>query len=248
MRVLWAVSEASKARDKGIDPPYCGHTLFSDVYYPVGRKHPFLLIACGLSRFCVSDPLREMGTGDISDGFAHLWFIYYGRRQVIIIDRGPGYVGAAWHRFCDVWGITHVAVATHASHSDGMVGRHVDLIKEVYRVSKRVTPTTPLESATHQVILARNMVPLQFANFDQLEHESELPLRAQQKNIRQLLTLRNHLPVREARRIISVCVNRRRRSFSQRAIEMGDFADAFSPVRIFGPADSLSQVYYRPNQ
>ena len=102
-------------------PPYCGHTLFSDIFYPVDQKHPYLLITCGLSRYCVAKPMIRITPLAIIDKILVWWFAYYGRCRFLITDRGPGYVGSQWHMFCETWGVTHTMVSTMASHSNGMV-------------------------------------------------------------------------------------------------------------------------------
>ena len=146
-------------------PEFCGHTLFIDAFYPVEgsrgikQSKPFLIITCGISRILLCKPLPRLLPDVIIDIIVEGLFSLYGRCYVIISDKGPGFVGPQWGEFCNIYGVAHIGVAAVASHSNGMVGRQVGILKEGYRVCKEIHPLRNGGKVLRRVRLARNIAP-----------------------------------------------------------------------------------------
>ena len=158
-------SHAERPIAKSYVPLMSGHTLFADIFPPLevsGRfkKNPYLMITCGLSRFCVCRPLKRMLPGVVIEAIVQWRFQYFGRCSVLISDKGPGFVGPQWGEFRQAYQIAHIGVPTLAAHSNGLVERKIGLLKEGYRVCKERYPNWGDADILRHVAVARNLMPL----------------------------------------------------------------------------------------
>ena len=242
-------------------PSFCGHTLFVDVFFPIEegnrgkQQNPFLLITCGLSRFCVCRALKRLLPQHVIGGIVDWWFFYYGRCRVIVSDKGPGFVGPQWGVFCQTYGLVHVGVATLASHSNGMVERQIGLIKEGIRSCREMTQMWTAEKIIQHVVLARNIVPLLSTGISPLAAMSgrndllaalddtpaklppnltidseDMQIAPGYAQLLQIVELRNQLAMFEANRVVSTCSGRRLRTGSKEVFSVGDVVEVFFPT------------------
>lgn len=127
----------SRPMIQGYIPPFAGHSLCMDVFYPLpqelqgARKHPspFLLIARTLSRFVVIRPIRNFLPCTAGEELVAGWFMYYGEAPKLLCDKGPGFIGPFWALFCSTWSCVMLHIPTDASHANGLIERQVDLVK-----------------------------------------------------------------------------------------------------------------------
>ena len=126
-------------------PQFCGHTVCSDVFYPLGevgreQSKPHVLFSCALSRSLAEKPIRGISPECGSSAFSTFRIMVFGRCRLFLTDKGPGYTGGFMESFFESWSIWHVTVLMSASHSNGLIERHVRLVKEGLKNSRRSDP------------------------------------------------------------------------------------------------------------
>ena len=238
-------------------PEFAGHTVCSDIFYPLGedaQKNPYALFVCALSRFTVAKPLKSITPKEVTACFLTNWVSYFGRCHVFLSDRGPGYTGSVWEDFADAYAIVHVTVPVQASHSNGLVERQVSLIKEGFKCARERDTSSSNAKLVERVVLARNLVPSiatnippmmamcgrsdlftsmeQTPQFDASEtphNHRESEMIAAQRNITELFAIRNLLIGIEAAKIVKVSNNRRCRANAWNIPNAGDAVDIYRP-------------------
>ena len=241
-------------------PPYCGHTLFADICYPTTpmivkkQQCPYLILVCGLSRFCVCRQVEKIPPSVILNAIIDFWFSFFGRCQVLISDKGPGFVGEEWAQFCSTYNVVHVGVPTMASHSNGLVERQVSMVKEGYRICRQSHQGWSDTEIMRVVLLARNVVPAYSSGIapitamtgrnDLVAALEESPLASLQqeplpfresylenmnRNMLNILHLRMELEKFEAKRIVAVCLGRQLRADAKQVHFVGEFVEVYFP-------------------
>ena len=121
-------------------PLRCGEVIGIDILYPVfgtGRRLPFLIIVCMISRYTLACRLASRKPADITDGLFSTWLQTMGRPERIISDKATAFRGPKWGEFLSTFDLEYVSSSANTPHENGLVERAVSLVKIGYETIRR---------------------------------------------------------------------------------------------------------------
>ena len=231
-------------------PLKCGSHVEIDAFYPVPNTNmriPYLLMICMMSRFALAAALDSHRPRDAIEVFFNNWRMSMGKPTRLISDRRKSFMGPEWHQFLSAFAIEHVMTAPRSQHENGKAERAIALVKTAFMSMRSTCPTlsnnrlvswacmiknlTPMLGAgvsPSQVMLGGNNFLESLENAQWVENDSNNDItHTVQFQIQSALEARSLATLEDAKRAISLGMNRPIRAGAKQEFRIGDVAQLF---------------------